>query len=129
MKRQVFFCGLALVVAVCGLLAGRGQEGSPGPEAFDEDRFEKEVLVPAAHDPVGMDVLPDGRVLFIERPGNVRLYRPDARRTVTLGTVPVAVFGEVGLMGAAADPHFARTGWVYLFFCPAQRKDTMRLSR
>ena len=40
-------------------------------EAFDEDRFEKEVLVPACTDPMGIDIVADGRVLWIERGGNL----------------------------------------------------------
>jgi cytochrome c len=101
----------------------------PNSEPFDEGRLEKQVLVPACQDPMGMDVLLDGRVLFIERTGQVKLFKPSDHKTVKLGTVPVAVFGEVGMLGVAAARDFARTGWVYLFFCPAERKDTMRLSR
>jgi cytochrome c len=103
--------------------------GGPGPEPFDEDRFEREILVSACTDPMGIDVLPDGRVLWIERGGTVKMYLPPKGEVAKLGTVPTAVFGEVGMLGMAADRDFARNGWVYLFFCPAQTKETMRLSR
>jgi cytochrome c len=125
--RTILFTCLLLAAALAGL--ARLESRGPAEEPFDEDRFEKEVLVPACSDPMGIDVLRDGRVLFIERGGNLKMYRPDKRQTVKLGTVPVAVFGEVGMLGMAADRDFARTGWVYLFFCPQQKKETMRLSR
>jgi cytochrome c len=124
---QASFGSLLLSVLLATSITHLGRQS--GAEPFDEGRLEKQILVPACVDPMGMDVLPDGRVLFIERPGHVKLYKPDAHKTVKLGTVPVAVFGEVGMLGLAADRDFARTGWVYLFFCPAERKETMRLSR
>ncbi len=122
--RSLLPASLLLAATVAGLVR-------PGPtaEPFDEGRFEKEVLVTGCTDPMELAVLPDGRVLFIERPGTLKLYRPDTKRTVKLGTVPTAVFGEVGMLGLAADRAFDRTGWVYLLYCPAQQKETMRLSR
>ncbi len=120
--RTLLFAGLAFLVA------GLAQPG-PAPEAVDEDRFEKEILVSACTDPMGINVLPDGRVLWIERHGNLKMYQPAGKKTVTLGTVATAVFGEVGMLGMAADRDFARTGWLYLFFCPEKQQDTMRLSR
>lgn len=99
------------------------------PPAVDPARFEAEVLVPACADPMQLDVLPDGRVVFGERNGAVKLYTPADRRTVTLGTVPVAVFQEVGLLGLAAAPDFARTGHLFLFFCPEAKRTVLRLAR
>jgi cytochrome c len=113
----------------------RGESSIPpagpqaGAEPFDEDRLEKDVLVPACTDPMGIDVVPDGRLLWIERKGEVRMYLPTGRKVLKLGTVPTAVFGEVGMLGMAADRDFARTGWVCLFFCPEKQSTTMRLSR
>jgi cytochrome c len=119
---------LLLALVSAATLVGLGR-GGPVPEPFDEDRFEREILVPACTDPMGIDVRPDGRVLWIERGGNFKIYLPATREVLKLGTVPTAVFGEVGMLGMAADQSFDRTGWVYLFFCPTQQKETMRLSR
>src|SRR5437588_3029655 len=99
-------------------LAGPAQPGPTKQAPVDEDRFEKEVLVPACTDPMEIDVLPDGRMLWIERGGNLKIYLPAKRQSVKLGKVPTAVFGEVGMLGMAADREFATNGWVYLFFCP-----------
>src|SRR5579859_4300466 len=122
--RIVCVATVLFVVSVVGVVRlGYGGDA----EAFDEERFEKEVLVPACTDPMGIDVLPDGRVLWIERGGNLKMYLPAKRQAVKLGTVPTAVFGEVGMLGMAADRAFAKNGWVYLFFCPEKKKNTMRL--
>ncbi len=128
--RTLVLTTLLLGAAIAGLARpGHGGDPAPAVEAFDEDRFEKEVLVPACTDPMGIEVLADGRVLWIERGGNLKIYLPAKRQSVKLGNVPPAVFGEVGMLGMAADRAFAKNGWVYLFFCPKQKQDTMRLSR
>ena len=70
-------------------------------------------------------MLPDERVVFIERRGAVNLYTPATGRYKKLATIPVSTQyttgdqGEDGLLGLAADPSFASTGWIYLYFSPA----------
>jgi hypothetical protein len=86
----------------------RGAGGGPMAEPFDEDRFEKEVLVPACTDPMEIDVLPDRRILWIDRKGNLKMWSPAKRQVQLLGNVPTDVFGEVGMLRMAADrskPH------------------------
>src|SRR5947208_16773734 len=114
MTPRIPCCLGALVLAVVALLTGE----QPPAETFDEDRFEKEILVSACTDPMGIGVLPDGRILWIERKGNLKIYLPATRQVVKLGNVPTAVFGEVGMLGMAADRDFRRSGWVYLFYIP-----------
>ena len=95
---------------------------------YDPERFEKEILVHAAADPMQIEVLPDGRVLFIELEGTIKLYRPPGE-VVVVGKLPIVRFGEVGLMGLALDTKFAENGWVYLFWSPQEKHGTIRLSR
>ncbi|MGQ0634543.1 MAG: PQQ-dependent sugar dehydrogenase [Planctomycetaceae bacterium] len=99
------------------------------PEPFESDRLEKEVVVRACDDPMQLEVLPDGRVLFIERYGRVKQFDPKSHKTEILGEVPIALHYETGLLGFALDRSFAETGWLYLFFCPKDNRDTLRLSR
>jgi hypothetical protein len=47
--------------------------GLASSEEFDPARFEKEIIVPACHDPMQLEVLADGRVFFIERTGELKL--------------------------------------------------------
>jgi cytochrome c len=128
MNPRILIVAIGLIL-VSLAIKPRGESSNPAGEPFDEDRFEREILVPACTDPMGIDVLADGRVLWIERGGNLKLYVPAKQKAVKLGNVPTAVFGEVGMLGMAADRDFASNGWVYLFFCPDSQKDTMRLSR
>jgi cytochrome c len=91
----------------------------------EENRFTRVVLAQPLEEPVELAVLPDERVLFVERRGAVKLYTPRTRRVTTLATIPVSLkYGngndaEDGLLGLAADPGFATNGWVYMYYSPA----------
>ncbi len=91
----------------------------------EENRFSKVVLADKLNEPVELAVLPDERVLFIERRGAVNLYRPATGQYTRLATIPVSTQytkgqqGEDGLLGLAADPDFASNGWIYLYYSPA----------
>lgn len=90
-----------------------------------ENRFTKIVLAEPLAEPMELVVLPDERVLFIERDGAVRLYRPDTEQVAQIATIPVSTqylnggVAEDGLLGVAADPGFAENGWLYLYYAPA----------
>ncbi len=90
----------------------------------EENRFTKVVLADKLNEPVELAVLPDERVLFIERRGPVNLYRPATGQYTKLATIPVSnkytkgQDGEDGLLGLAADPNFASNGWIYLYYSP-----------
>jgi glucose/arabinose dehydrogenase len=90
-------------------------------------RFEKVVLA-RANNPMELAPLPDGRVIFIERPGVVKVYKPTSGVVVEAGSLAVDHSGEDGLMGVAIDPAFAQNGWVYLFYSPSAALE-QRLSR
>lgn len=96
---------------------------------YDPSRFEKEILVPACHDPMQLEVLADGRVFFIERNGTLKLVEPQTKRVVTLGRREVHVAGEIGLLGLALDRDFATSQALFLFFSPLEKEGTLRLSR
>jgi len=98
-------------------------------EVIDPERFEKEIVVAACNDPMQLEVLSDGRVLFIERAGAVKLYSPVNGRVTTIGQVPVELYCEVGLLGLSAAQDFDQSGQIYLFFCPKDHPDLMRLAR
>ena len=72
--RTFLLASVVITLALTGqALLGRG---GPGGEAFDEDRFEKEVVVSACTDPMEIDVLPDRRILWIDRKGNLKMWSP-----------------------------------------------------
>ncbi len=91
----------------------------------EENRFTRVVLAEKLDEPIELAVLPDERVLFIERHGYVNLYTPSDGRTRRIATIPVSTKyadssqAEDGLLGLAADPSFAANGWVYMYYSPA----------
>ncbi|MBA2325638.1 MAG: ThuA domain-containing protein, partial [Actinobacteria bacterium] len=80
--------------------------------------FEKVALDTNTNDPFELDVAPDGRVFYVERGGDVKIYKPDTESTVTAGHITPFTGQENGLEGIALDPAFATNGWVYLFYMP-----------
>ncbi len=90
-----------------------------------ENRFTRVVLAEKLNEPMELAVLPDERVLFIERGGRVRLYSPATEQVTQIATIPVSTrytdgsIAEDGLLGLAIDPAFEDNGWVYLYYSPA----------
>ncbi len=98
-------------------------------EPADPNRFEKEILVPAAHDALQMEVLPNGDIVFGEFWGAVKRWDTKSGVVTTLGQVPTYAKGEVALLGMAVARDFDQTGYVYALFCPSAKQETMRVSR
>ena len=68
--------------------------------------------------PWSLAFLPDGSMIFTERPGRVRLIQSDG----TLASQPlltiseVAAQGEGGLLGVTLHPNFSQNKYVYLYY-------------
>lgn len=77
--------------------------------------FSRIVLTTAARNPMALAVAPDGRAFYVERTGEVRLWRPDTGRVIDALRLPVDTSFENGLLGIALDPQFTRNGFVYLY--------------
>lgn len=98
-------------------------------ELVDQNRFEKEILVPAARDAIQMEVLPGGDIVFAEFHGALKRWSAVSGSVNILGTVPAYAKGEVGLLGLAVARDFEQSGHLYVLFCPAAKQATMRVSR
>lgn len=120
-------------------LAG-GIEYAIGPNKLDyahcrsylipeETRFARTILDTYLDEPMELAVLPDGRVLFIERKGLLKMYTPRLDMTVISSFIPVHTEHEDGLLGLALDPGFSENNWVYLFYSPPGKKPVQRVSR
>lgn len=94
-----------------------------------DQSFEKEILDDQTNDPMELTVLPDGRVIYVERAGTIKIYDPDTEQTSTAGQLNVFHGLEDGLLGVTHDPDFDDNGWVYLFYSPAGLEPKQRLSR
>lgn len=106
----------------------------------EENRFTKVILDEKLDEPTEMAVLKDGRVLFVERKGAIKLYSPQTGQTKIIATLPVSTKynpdkvgkqkeAEDGLLGLALDPNFDQNGWVYMYHSPAGEKPVNVLSR
>ncbi len=95
----------------------------------EENRFTKIVLDEKLDEPVELAVLPDSKVLFVERKGNVKLYDPAEGKTKLVAKIPVSTKyhfkdgnqseAEDGLLGLALDPKFKENNWIYMYYSPA----------
>lgn len=124
---------LSVLALVATVIAANAQ-------APEENRFEKVVLTQGLNEPLEMAILPDERVLVIERHGLVKLYDPKVKRMFTIATIPVSTKynpdakgvqaeAEDGLLGLTIDPAFATNGWIYLYYSPTGAKPVNVLAR
>lgn len=97
----------------------------------EENRFTTTVLDSYMEEPIEMEILPDNKVLFIERRGNIKLYDPTAKATKVINKLPVHLTGnyEDGLLGMELDPKFESNHFVYLYYSPVGKQSVQNLSR
>ncbi|MEQ8881336.1 MAG: PQQ-dependent sugar dehydrogenase [Cyclobacteriaceae bacterium] len=98
-------------------------------EVPEENRFSKEVFLTNLTEPTELDVMHDGRILFVQRRGEVILYDPELDEQKLLDVIPVYYQQEDGLMGMALDPNFENNRWVYLYYSPVGDEPKQHLSR
>lgn len=104
------------------------------PERFvtekpEETRFTKITLIEKLDEPMEIEVLADGRVLFIERKGKIRMFEPETGTAKDIGFIDVFYESEDGLLGLAKDPDFEKNQWIYLYYSPVGDNHINRLSR
>ncbi|WP_405147553.1 PQQ-dependent sugar dehydrogenase [Sphaerisporangium sp. NBC_01403] len=85
-------------------------------------------------EPIELSVLPDGKVLYINRGstsggGQVRLYNPATKATTVALTLQLDARFEDGLIGITPHPQFATNHWVFLFYSPKVTPLVNRISR
>lgn len=97
----------------------------------EENRFTTTILDSYMEEPIEMEIMPDNRVIFIERRGKIKLYDPATKATKVINTLPVHLTGnyEDGLLGMELDPKFATNHYVYLYYSPVGDKAVQNLSR
>lgn len=98
------------------------------PEA---NRFLPIVLDSYLDEPIEMEILDNGKVIFIERHGNVKIYDPSVKASKVIGKLDVQLSGnyEDGLLGLEIDPNFNKNQFIYLYYSPLGGKPVQNLSR
>ena len=94
-----------------------------------QNRFNKVVFDSYLNEPMELEILPDDRILFIERRGAVKLYEPETSKSRTLTTMDVFNDLEDGLLGMALDPAFEMNKHVFLYYSPPGKEAYNQLSR
>ncbi|MEU0553869.1 carbohydrate-binding protein [Dactylosporangium sp. NPDC006015] len=85
-------------------------------------------------EPIELAVLPDGKVMYINRGttaagGQVRLYNPTTQSTTVALTLQLDARFEDGLIGITLHPQFATNRWVFIFYSPKVTPLVNRISR
>lgn len=101
------------------------------PRVPEANRFVVEVLDTYMYEPMEMVIFNDGRVLYIERRGDVKMYNPVDKKTKTIATFDVSIEGnyEDGMLGVALDPNFEENRWIYINYSPAGNVAKQNVSR
>ncbi|PPK87151.1 cytochrome c [Neolewinella xylanilytica] len=92
----------------------------------EENRFAKVVLAEGLNEPMELTVLDEDRILFIERKGDIKLYKNSTGELTTIASLPVSTVytsetgetstAEDGLLGLNKDPDFADNQFIYVFY-------------
>src|SRR5882724_4772203 len=108
---------------------GRGA-GEIETSADTKSSFRVETVVGGLEVPWSIVWAPDGRVIFTERVGRVRVFEGGKLRPQPLFTVPdVEPTGESGLMSVALHPQFATNHWLYLSYAYKGDGQRVRVAR
>lgn len=116
----VRFALTATLIAATALIATLlgAAFGIAPAEAKPKPGFEKLNLNDRPGEPVGLAVLPDGRVLHSTRDGVVRIHLPNKGLNVIAAEFDVYQHDEEGLQNIAIDPNFKQNRWVYVYYSP-----------
>lgn len=118
MNLPVIFVSISIALAISCSSAppGRGAgevENSPQSQTS----FKVETVVGNLEVPWSIVWAPDGRMIFTERPGRVRVFQNGKLQPQPLFVVPdVDRGGETGLMSVALHPQFQSNRFVYLSY-------------
>ncbi len=129
MKTFLIALAVALGVACSQPPAGHG-EGAVAASPQSNTRFKIEKVVGGLEVPWSIVWAPDGRMIFTERPGRVRVIENGNLRPQPLFVVTdVEASGESGLMGLALHPQFSSNRFLYLSYAYAEGGVRVRVVR
>jgi glucose/arabinose dehydrogenase len=120
---------IALGVACSQPPAGRGA-GETEPSAQSGVRFKVEKVVGGLEVPWSIVWASDGRMIFTERPGRVRVFEKGVLNPKPLFVVSdVERSGESGLMSVALHPQFSSNHFLYLSYAYSSGGVRVRIVR
>ncbi|MCA1577690.1 MAG: PQQ-dependent sugar dehydrogenase [Acidobacteria bacterium] len=110
---------------------GAGEIGTSAQSSKQESvRFKVEKVAGGLQVPWSIVWTPDGRMIFTERPGRVRVIENGTLRPQPLFVVPdVEESGESGLMAVAVHPQFSTNRFIYLAYTYSSGGSSVRVVR
>jgi glucose/arabinose dehydrogenase len=107
-KRNLILLAVVIIVILAGIGFYILTEQNP------QNGTTTEVLADNLEIPWAIDFLPDGKMIFTERPGRVSVLDGDQVKIV--GKINTTASGESGLLGIAVDPNFTQNHYIYLYY-------------
>ena len=120
--------GKLLIIAILIFSSCAKEYEKASTVAPEENRFTTTILTKPGEldEPMEMSFLHDGRIVFVERKGNVKTFNTKTGEVKKVGHIPVnlkytskegrVTEAEEGLMGVIADPNFEKNNWIYMYY-------------
>ena len=120
--------GKLLIIAILIFSSCAKEYEKASTVAPEENRFTTTILTKPGEldEPMEMSFLHDGRIVFVERKGNVKTFNTKTGEVNKVGHIPVnlkytskegrVTEAEEGLMGVIADPNFEKNNWIYMYY-------------
>ncbi|HLQ71877.1 MAG TPA: PQQ-dependent sugar dehydrogenase, partial [Bacillota bacterium] len=128
MKKNVKILLLMASVFLCQCTLSTKNNTQKKP---DSNRFETEIVAENLNQPMAMDILSDGRVLFVEKGGAIKVFNPSTYEINTIADIPVNTRynqpfttsgskydADDGMHGVVIDPDFDLNNYIYLYYSP-----------
>ena len=129
MRHSLFVLAIVLAFGCSQPPAGRG-EGEIATSLQTNTEFKVEKVVGGLEVPWSIVWAPDGRMIFTERPGRLRVVENGALRPKPLFVVTdVEPSGESGLMSVELHPQFATNRFLYLSYAYSSGGTQVRVVR
>jgi glucose/arabinose dehydrogenase len=84
------------------------------PRQVQDTANQTEVMAENLEVPWAMAFLPDGRMIFTERPGRVNIL--EGKQVKLVANINTTSNSESGLLGVAVDPNFNQNRYIYLYY-------------
>lgn len=104
------------------------QQRADGSYSTNRHDFHLETVVETDGEIWGLDFFPDGRILFTEKEGNLRILdKPGAEASKPIAGLPdIFHGGQGGLLEVAFHPGYEENGWIYLAYSEPAPDDSSR---
>jgi len=120
--------GLFALLLTLGFACSRAGEVQPAPQSNTNFKIEK--VAGGLEVPWSIVWAPDGRMIFTERPGRVRVIEKGTLNPKPLFVVPdVESSGETGLMSVALHPQFSSNHFIYLSYAYSKNGTKVQVVR